>query len=86
MQEVEHSLAIAMILVEDMIPYATKYFSGEKTFEVESDGSTDYDEVDEIEDDDDDDGDGVDDCNHNAPTIRAPNGCASNSSQECKQQ
>lgn len=90
MQEAENCLAIAMILVEDMIPYATKYFSGEKSFEVECDSSTDYDEVGALEDSDDDDdendGDGVRDCNQHASTSRAPRDNATSNSQECKQQ
>lgn len=46
-QEAEDCLAITMTLMEDMIPHAAKYFSGEKTFEPEFDDSTELDDEDE---------------------------------------
>lgn len=35
MQEAEDCLAIMSLLLEEMIPHAVKYFSGEKSFDAE---------------------------------------------------
>lgn len=47
MQEAEDCLAILSLLVDEMIPHAMRYFSGEKTFDDDLDADSD-----ELDDDD----------------------------------
>lgn len=85
MQEAEDCLAITMTLMEDMIPHAAKYFSGEKTFEPEFDDSTELDDEDEgihIEESEDDN----DTARCDASDAAGLGTGSPESTQECKQQ